>query len=106
MEVIQEYDNWRKVRDPKGDEGWILHSLLSGKRTVIVNPGAIGAPGQLVNMQSAPETQSKSIARLEPGVIGEIRGCQEKWCSLLVDGTQGFVAKSELWGVYPDELIE
>ena len=38
MEIIQEFDNWRKVRDPEGNEGWILHSLLSGERTVIVAP--------------------------------------------------------------------
>ena len=42
VEIIQEYDNWRKVRDPEGAEGWILHSLLSGRRTVIVNPGQLG----------------------------------------------------------------
>ena len=38
LEILQEYDNWRKVRDPEGNEGWILHSLLSGERTAIVAP--------------------------------------------------------------------
>ena len=33
MEIIQEYDNWRRVRDAEGTEGWINQSLLSGERT-------------------------------------------------------------------------
>ncbi|MEZ5790120.1 MAG: SH3 domain-containing protein [Nitratireductor sp.] len=39
MEIIQEYDNWRKVRDAEGNEGWIMHSLLSGSRTQSLLPG-------------------------------------------------------------------
>src|SRR5690606_10249241 len=35
MEIIQEYDNWRRVRDAEGAEGWINQSLLSGRRTAI-----------------------------------------------------------------------
>src|SRR4051812_4663541 len=30
MEVIQEFDTWRRVRDADGSEGWINQSLLSG----------------------------------------------------------------------------
>jgi SH3-like domain-containing protein len=36
VEVILEYDNWRKIRDYEGAEGWVYHSLLSGKRTGII----------------------------------------------------------------------
>jgi SH3-like domain-containing protein len=38
MEIIQEFDNWRRVRDSDGSEGWINQSLLSGKRTAIAAP--------------------------------------------------------------------
>jgi SH3-like domain-containing protein len=38
MEVIQEYDNWRRVRDAEGTEGWVYQSLLSGDRTATVAP--------------------------------------------------------------------
>ena len=30
MEIIQEYDHWRRVRDLDGTEGWIHKSLLTG----------------------------------------------------------------------------
>ena len=36
VEVTAEYDNWRRVRDWEGAEGWVYHSLLSGKRTALV----------------------------------------------------------------------
>jgi SH3-like domain-containing protein len=38
MEVIQEYDNWRRVRDAEGTEGWVYQSLLSGERTATAAP--------------------------------------------------------------------
>jgi len=33
VEIIQEYDNWRRVRDADGTEGWVNQSLLSGQRS-------------------------------------------------------------------------
>ncbi|MEZ5840142.1 MAG: SH3 domain-containing protein, partial [Hyphomicrobiales bacterium] len=29
VEVIQEFENWRRVRDSEGAEGWVFHSLVS-----------------------------------------------------------------------------
>ena len=43
MEVVQEFDYWRRVRYADGTEGWIFHSLLSGKRTVITAPWFVGS---------------------------------------------------------------
>ena len=106
MEIIQEYDNWRKVRDPEGQEGWILHSLLSGKRTIIVNPGETGNAEGIVNMREGDAGNSKTIARIEPGVVMQVNSCQDNQCRLSVQGTTGYLDKTHLWGVYPDELIE
>jgi SH3-like domain-containing protein len=36
VEVTAEYDNWRRIRDWEGAEGWVYHTLLSGKRTALV----------------------------------------------------------------------
>ena len=48
VEITQEFDNWRKIRDSEGSEGWVFHSLLSGKRTALVAPwdksGPVPAP--------------------------------------------------------------
>lgn len=39
VEVTAEFDVWCRVRDLEGTEGWVLHSLLSGRRTALVAPG-------------------------------------------------------------------
>ena len=36
VEITAEFEIWRKVRDSEGAEGWVLHSLLSGRRTGLV----------------------------------------------------------------------
>ena len=38
VEITAEFEIWRKVRDSEGVEGWVLHSLLSGRRTALVAP--------------------------------------------------------------------
>jgi len=38
VEVIAEFDVWRQVRDSEGATGWVIGSLLSGRRTVLVAP--------------------------------------------------------------------
>ena len=38
VEVTAEFENWRRIRDWEGAEGWVYHSLLSGKRTAVVVP--------------------------------------------------------------------
>ncbi|MEM9332727.1 MAG: SH3 domain-containing protein [Pseudomonadota bacterium] len=106
VEIIQEYDNWRKVRDPEGNEGWILHSLLSGKRTAIVNPGERDKEAGIADLRKDASEEADVMARIEPGVVTEVQACQEEWCLISADGESGYVAKKFLWGVYPDELIE
>src|SRR5262249_7190806 len=36
VEITAEYENWRRIRDWEGAEGWVYHSLLSGRRTGLV----------------------------------------------------------------------
>src|SRR5262245_19459591 len=38
VEITAESDNWRRIRDWEGSEGWVYHSLLSGRRTAVVMP--------------------------------------------------------------------
>ena len=36
VEITAKFENWRRIRDSDGTEGWVYHSLLSGKRTGMV----------------------------------------------------------------------
>jgi SH3-like domain-containing protein len=109
VEIIAEYDNWRRIRDPEGADGWVLHSLLSGRRTAIVTPWDRGI-GDPIPVFERPDTASRVVVRLEPGVIASVSSCVNDWCRLTVrlDGrreTGGFISQEKLWGVYPDETL-
>lgn len=106
IEIIQEFDNWRKVRDAEGNEGWMLHSLLSGKRTAIINPWESDKQKGLADLKSKSDVASSTIAKIEPGVVAQVDYCGEKFCHLTIGNNDGYVSKANVWGVYPDELIE
>ena len=106
MEIIQEYDNWRKVRDPEGNEGWILHSLLSGKRTAIIKPWETDKANGVAYMHTEGSASTRKVARLEPWVLAKVEACGSEWCKVNVQDIEGYISKSEIWGVYPDEKIE
>src|SRR4051812_41650183 len=38
VEITAEFENWRRIRDWEGAEGWVYHSMLSGRRTALVTP--------------------------------------------------------------------
>lgn len=106
MEIIQEYDNWRRVRDADGSEGWINQTLLSGKRTAIVAPWQRGKGANLKLLASA-DKDARVVAMVEPGAIGTIRSCDGQWCELSFEGrNRGWMAQSQVWGAYPGENIK
>ena len=105
MEIIQEYDNWRKVRDADGAEGWINQALLSGRRTGIAAPWFKGKEAAL-SLLSEPQESSQAVAELEPGAIGTIKSCNGEWCEMEFGRYTGWISQSLIWGAYPGETIE
>jgi SH3-like domain-containing protein len=103
VEITAEFEIWRKVRDSEGAEGWVLHSLLSGRRTGLVTPWKKGVDSLLY---SKPSLASQPVAKLQPNVIANVRSCDGAWCRVWGDGFDGFIQQSSLWGVYPNEKIE
>lgn len=104
MEILQEYDNWRRVRDSDGAEGWVNQSLLSGKRTAIVAPWQKGKDVH-VNLLRAPDQKASVVAILEPGVVGQIKTCNGLWCEARFDGNNGWISQTLIWGAYPEEQV-
>ncbi|MEX3011192.1 SH3 domain-containing protein [Hoeflea sp. TYP-13] len=105
MEIIQEYDHWRRVRDPDGTEGWIHKSLLTGDRTAVIAPWKRGEKQVYVLLREKPQLGAQLTAKLEPGVVIKIAECNGKWCRGEVQGTKGWVAQDEIWGAYPGEAF-
>ena len=103
VEITAEFEIWRKVRDSEGVEGWVLHSLLSGRRTALVTPNKKGENSKVYVRASA---SADLAATLQSGVIVNIRKCDGAWCLVDGDGFKGYIEQEKLWGVYPDEKIE
>lgn len=133
VEIVAEFDNWRRVRDADGTEGWVYGALLSGRRTAVVAPWlrarakddvaalvaasaddtspAASAPlAPTVTIHARPERASPPVARLEAGVTGEVVECNGEWCRFEPHSARGTVSgwlrQLEVWGTYPGERIE
>lgn len=89
--VVRESEDWRKIRDPQGDEVWVHRRVLAGARTAITTgPGA---------MRRKPDSRSAPVARFGPGAILLLSSCDEGWCEVEAEGRKGFAPRAQLWGV-------
>ncbi len=102
VEIVAEFENWRRVRDSEGEEGWILQSMLAGKRTAVVAPWR---GDQLTELHGDASAQSQVQAKLTAGAMSEVVSCDGKWCRISVGGYDGYVEQDMLWGVYPGETV-
>jgi SH3-like domain-containing protein len=98
VEIIEEFDTWRKVRDYDGDEGWIHASLLSSRRTIMVT-------GEVRDLRRTPQLDARVVLRAESGVIGNLFDCEEDWCRVEIEGRRGWLQRSEFWGTRPGEIV-
>jgi SH3-like domain-containing protein len=99
VEIVAEFQNWRKIRDVDGTEGWVYERMVAGRRTVIVR-------GQVRALYDEPRPDAGIVARAEPGVIATLLECQATWCRVETGGVKGWLHRDEIWGVYPDEVIQ
>lgn len=99
VEIVAEFDTWRKVRDWQGTIGWVHQSMLTGRRSIIITQG-------LQDLRREPARNAKVIARIEPKVIGHLLNCREDWCRVEVSGFRGWMMRRQFWGVYADEKLE
>ena len=103
VEITAEFENWRRIRDSEGTEGWVLQSLLSGRRTALVAPWK---RGEVFPIYAKPADDAAVAAKLQSGVQGAIRKCDGSWCRISGEGYDGFVQQSLLWGVYPGDKFD
>jgi SH3-like domain-containing protein len=99
VEITAEFETWRKIRDSEGTEGWVLHSLLSGRRTALV------APWKKEPLLLTESDHKTGTAKLAPGVIATLRKCDGAWCRIAGVGFDGYLQQENLWGVYPGEKV-
>jgi SH3-like domain-containing protein len=103
VEITAEFENWRRIRDSDGSEGWVYHSLLSSTRMAAIQ---MKEKNDLALLHEEPEASSPVLAKLEAGVQGAVKACTGTWCHLVGKNFNGWVEQDDLWGVYPNEKIE
>lgn len=112
VEVLQEFEGWRQVRDADGVVGWVLQTLISGRRTALVLPWELKASEQ--KNTAVPQTplladekdNARPVASIEAGVIANIRSCSGRWCYVSVGDFRGYIQQKKLWGVYEGEAVK
>lgn len=103
VEIVQEFENWRRIRDSAGAEGWVYHALLSGRRTALVAPWDGSEP---VTVRAKAADDGAVVAVLAPNVVAGVRACDGAWCRIEGKGFDGWVPQEKLWGVYPGEVVD
>lgn len=103
VEIIAEFENWRRIRDSDGADGWVHQAMLSGRRTALIRGSA---DARTIPVYERDQAQGRLIAEMQPGVIANVRSCDKGWCRISGEGFDGFILQTLLWGVYPDEHIE
>lgn len=102
LEIIAEFEDWRKVRDKSGDSGWIHKSMLSQKRYVIILKDDL-----LLRKNEDPE--SKAVGRFQENVIVQVVKCNALNCQLLTKtpafSIKGWAPRRHLWGLYSHEAV-
>lgn len=97
VEIIQEFDAWRKIKDPDGEVGWAHKILLSGKKTAKITEA-----DAMAYDDSDMETPSM---KLEKGVIVQVEECEKLVCRVQFAPYEGWIEKKSLWGVYGSDIF-
>ena len=98
VQVIAEFDTWRKIRDWEGAEGWVHRAMLSVKRSLIV-------VGRSRTMRQHADDRAPAVARLAPGMVAVVIKCPNEWCQIEAQGYEGWIRRNGVWGVTPNERL-
>jgi SH3-like domain-containing protein len=88
--VVRESQDWRKIRDPQGDEVWIKRNLLADQRTAMTM--ASGA------IRKHPDDRAPAVADYHAGGVVLLGECQRDWCRVEAGDYRGWAPRDQLWG--------
>lgn len=100
LKVIATFDAWRRVKDVDGTVGWMHHTQLTDKRSVLF----IGFTKS--DLRATDDPTSKVVAHAQPGVVARLKACKLQVCEVEASGTDGWVDKRNIWGVDVGEVFQ
>lgn len=99
VEIIDEFDTWRRIRDWQGTEGWVHQSMVQGQRGILVT-------GKRHTLRRRPETEAPGVALVDAGVVGVLNRCRGDWCEVSLGGFTGWLQRAAFYGLYPGEKLD
>ena len=96
IEIIDEFDVWRKIRDHQNNIGWIKKGLLKGDRYLLT-----GIDNNNVKIFNNP--LGKEIGVIKKNNIILLEKCLQNWCYISHPRIEGWISKDGIWGVYKKE---
>ncbi|MGU3496535.1 SH3 domain-containing protein [Xanthobacteraceae bacterium A53D] len=99
VEVLNRFENWRRIRDHAGDVGWVHSAMLARRHTAAVE----APPDGHVALTRRPDASAPTKALLAQDVLVELETCRADWCRISVAGRTGYVPQDRLWGIYPGD---
>ena len=101
VEIIAEYEHWRKIKDYDGTITWVRKNLLTNARYALITE-----PGEN-NIYDKDSLNSTVIARAENGVVAKIKRCNQAFCLLEFENdTEGWMPRTSLYGIKRGEIIK
>ena len=98
IEIIDEFDVWRKARDHEGNIGWLHRSLIKGDRFVL---SGIKIKRD-INLHKRPN--GKITGLIKKNNILDLNSCILNWCKVSQNNITGWLLKKNIWGVYETEI--
>ena len=104
VEVIDEYELWRQIREVDGTIGWVHRRMITGTRYVLLKQDA--------DVFKKADISSKIKAYATKDVLAKVEKCPAKsdFCELEFEfdnrKIKGWVKRDVLYGLYPNEVIK
>ena len=98
VEVIDEFDAWRKIKDHQNTTGWLHKSLIQGDRFILTGY----KNNNNVNLYNRPN--GNIIGVIKKNNILDLKNCILHWCKVSLENINGWVLKKNIWGIYEFEI--
>jgi SH3-like domain-containing protein len=101
VKILTKYDIWYRVEDSDGTIGWLSNVMLSTRRRTVVVTSKRAAP-----IRDGSNVNAAAIAYAQHGVVAKLEACKALACEVSVDGTDGWIKKTDIWGVGVGEVFK
>ncbi len=100
VEIIDEFETWRKTRDHMGTVGWLHKSLIKGDRYVLTGY----KNDNVIKLFNRPN--GKVIGEIKKNNILDLKRCVLFWCKVRYKKINGWILKENIWGIYNLEIYK